>query len=76
MDTVLAKHDTLFTLASYFRIPADHGILNFLHQYLQMESESSDGEDGIENTRALDQILGAILVVFKDRSAMLKFLFG
>ena len=38
MDTVLAKHDTLFTLASYFPIPADHGIFNFLYQYLQMES--------------------------------------
>ena len=71
---VLAKHDTLFTLASYFPIPADHGIFNFLHQYLQMESESSAGEDGIENIRALDQLLGAILVVFKDKSAMMKFL--
>ena len=41
-----------------------------------MESESSAGDDGIENIRALDQLLGATRVVFKDKSAMMKFLFG
>ena len=41
-----------------------------------MESESSAGEDGIENTRALDQFLGATRVVFTYKSAMMKFLFG
>ena len=76
MDMILSKHDTLFTLASYFLIPADHGIFNILHQYLEMENESSAGEDDIENTRALDQLLGVIRVVFNDRSAMMKFLFG
>ena len=40
-----------------------------------MEIESSAGEDGIENTRALDQLLGATRVVFEDKSAMMKFLF-
>ena len=76
MDLILARHDTLFTLASYFQIPADHGIINILHQYLKVESESSAGEDGIENTRALDQLVGATRVVFKDKCSMMKFLIG
>ena len=74
MDKILARHDTLFTLASYFHIPADHGIINILHQYLKVESESSAGEDGIENTRALDQLVGATRVVFKDKCAMMTFI--
>ena len=41
-----------------------------------MESESSAGEDCVENIRALDQLLCATRVVFKDKSAMMKFLFG
>ena len=76
MDMVLARHDTLFTLASYFQIPADHWIINILHQYLKVESESSAGEDGIDNTRALDQLVGVIRMVFKDKCSMLKFLIG
>ena len=66
----------MFTLASYFQIPADHGVVNILHQYLKVSSESSAGEDGIDNTRALDQLVGAMRVVFKDRCEMMKFLLG
>ena len=76
MDLVLARRYILFTLASYFQIPADHGIINILHQYLKVESESSAGEDGIENIRALDQLVGATRVVFKDKCSMMKFLLG
>ena len=76
IDKILAKHDTMFTLSSYFQIPADHGVVNILHQYLKLGSESSAGEDGIENSRALDLLVGANRVVFKDKCAMMKFLFG
>ena len=31
MDKILARHDTMFTLASYFDIPADHKVVNVLH---------------------------------------------
>ena len=64
----------MFTLSSYFQIPADHGVDNIFHQYLKLSSES--GEDGIENTRALDQLVGAMQVVFKDRCEMITFLIG
>ena len=39
MDMLLAKHDTLFTLASYYEIPADHQVVNILHQYLKASTE-------------------------------------
>ena len=71
---MIARHDTMFTLASYFQIPADHGVVNILHQYLKVSSESSVGEDGIENILALDQLIGAMRVVFKDRCEMMKFI--
>ena len=66
LDWLLSRHDVLFTLASYYPIPADHGIINILHQHIKLESESSAGEDGIANTRALDQLIGAVRIVFKD----------
>ena len=50
--------------------------MNVLHQYLNASSESSAGEDGIENTRALDQLVAAAKIVFQDRCEMMKFLFG
>ena len=53
-----------------------HGVDNILHQYLTVSSESSAGEDCVENIRALDQLVGAMRVVFKDRCEMLKFLLG
>ena len=30
MDKILARHDIMFTLASYFEIPADHQVVNVL----------------------------------------------
>ena len=66
----------MFTLASYFQIPADHGVVNILHQYLKVSSESSAGEDGIDSARALDQLVGAMRMVSKDRCEMVKFLLG
>ena len=66
----------MFTLASYFEIPADHQVINILHKYLKVSSESSAGEDGIDSTRALDQLVGAMNMVFRDRCEMMKFLFG
>ena len=41
-----------------------------------MSSESSAGEDGIDSARALDQLVGAMRMVFKDRCEMVKFLLG
>ena len=76
MDWLLSRHDVLFTLASYYPIPADHGIINILHQHIKLESESSAGGDGIANIRGLDQLIGAVRVVFKDNSEMFKFLLG
>ena len=37
-----------------------------------MSSESSAGEDGIDSTRALDQLVSAMRMVFKDRCEMMK----
>ena len=48
MDKILARHDTMVTLGSYFEITADHQVVNVLHQYLKASSESSAGEDGID----------------------------
>ena len=48
------------------QIPANHGVVNILHQYLKVSSESSAGEDGIDSTRALDQLVGAMRMVFRD----------
>ena len=76
IDKIIARHDTMFTLASYFQIPADHGVVNILHQYLKVSSESSAGEDGIDSIRALDQLVGAMRMVFRDRCEMMKFLLG
>ena len=76
MDKIIARHDTMFTVASYFDIPLDHQVVNVLHQYLKASSESSAGEDGIEDIRALDQLVAAIKIVFQDRCEMIKFLFG
>ena len=76
IDKIIARHDTMFTLASYFQIPADHGDVNILHQYLRVSSESSAGEDGIDSARAFDQLVSAMRIVFKDRCEMMKFLLG
>ena len=76
IDKIIARHDTMFTLASYFQIPAGHGVVNILHQYLKVSSESSAGEDGIDSARALDQLVCEMIMVFRDRCEMMKFLLG
>ena len=57
---ILTMHDTLFTLSAYFEFHADHRVVNVLHQYLCSSSEVTAGEDGLDNTRPLDQLVSVI----------------
>ena len=50
--------------------------MNVLHQYLRSSADVSAGEDGLDNTRPLDQLIAVVKVIFQDRYAMIKFLFG
>ena len=70
------KHDTLFTLSAYFDFLADHRIVNVLHQYLRSSADVTAGEDGLDNTRPLDQLVAVVKEIFQDRCTMIKFLFG
>ena len=69
------KHDTLFTLSAYFEFPADHRIVNVLHQYLRSSADVTAGEDGLDNIRPLDQFITVVNVIFDDRCAIIKLLF-
>ena len=73
---VLTKHDTLFTLSAYLNFPADYRIVNVLHQYLRSSADVTAGEDGLDNTRSLDQLVAVVKEMFQDRCTMLNFIFG
>ena len=55
---------------------ADHRIVNVLHQYLRSSVDVTAGEDGLEDTRPIDQLVAVVKEIFQDRCTMLKFLFS
>ena len=73
---LLFKHDTLFTLARHYDLPADHNIVNVLHQHLVSSTNNSSGIDGLDDTRPLDQIVCVLKAIFEDSRAIHTFLFG
>ena len=61
---VLAKHYTLLTLSAYFDFPAEHRIVNILHQYLRNSIDVTAGEDCLDDTRSLDQLVAVVKEIF------------
>ena len=76
MHKLLLRHDTLVTLARHYDLPADHNIVNVLHQHFVSSTNNTSGIDGLDDTRPLDQIFGCIKVIFEDTCAIYTFLFG
>ena len=70
MHKLLLRHDTLFTLARHYDLPADHNIVNVLHQHLVSSTNNTSGIYGLDDTRTLDQIFGCIKIIFEDKCAM------
>ena len=41
-----------------------------------ISADVTAGEDGLDNIRLLDQLIAVVKVIFQDRFAMIKFMFG